>query len=134
MIKFEKWQGCGNDFVMIDNRERDFVDNAEKIKFICDRHFGVGADGVIYVLKSDLADVRMRIFNADGSEAEMCGNGIRCFAKFLLGEGKTKDSLKVQTEAGILTVRLNENLVTVDMGEPILEAERIPVAGYGKNF
>ena len=134
MRKFEKWQGCGNDFVIIDSRENNFIDDPEKIKFICDRHFGVGADGVIYVLPSESADVRMRIFNADGSEPEMCGNGIRCFAKFVLGDGGEGQSLKVQTGAGILTVAINKNLVTVDMGEPVLEADKIPVAGYGKNF
>ena len=94
MKKFEKWQGCGNDFVIIDSRADSDIDDAEKISQVCDRHFGVGADGVIYVLPSTIADVRMRIFNADGSEAEMCGNGIRCFTKFLL-DGKAKKKSKV---------------------------------------
>lgn len=132
MKNFEKWQGCGNDFVIIDSRADKHIDSAEKISQLCDRHFGVGADGVIYVLPSAVADCRMRIFNADGSEPEMCGNGIRCFAKYLV-RGENKDSLKVETGAGILTVNLKNNLVTVDMGEPILEAEKIPVAGFGKN-
>lgn len=123
--KFEKWQGCGNDFVIIDSRADEHIDAAETIIKLCDRHFGVGADGVIYVLPSKVADVRMRIFNADGTEPEMCGNGIRCFAKFVLGE--KSGSLKVETGAGVLTVQVEKNLVTVDMGEPILTAEKIPV-------
>lgn len=129
MQKFEKWQGCGNDFVIIDNRTNNRIDDADKIVAVCDRHFGVGADGVIYVLPSDVADIRMRIFNADGSEAEMCGNGIRCFAKYL----DANDRLNVETGAGILTVQINDNLVTVDMGEPILNAAKIPVDGFGDN-
>ena len=126
MRNFEKWQGCGNDFVMIDSREDNFIDSAEKIVQLCDRHFGIGADGVIYVLPSAVADVRMRIFNADGTEPEMCGNGIRCFAKFL-AEKNPVESLKVETGAGVLTVKIDKNFVTVDMGEPILEAKKIPV-------
>ena len=132
MKNFEKWQGCGNDFVLFDSRDDNKIDSAEKISKICDRHFGIGADGVIYVLNSEVAEVRMRIFNADGSEAEMCGNGIRCFTKFLL-DGKRKNFLNVETGAGILRVELSENLVTVDMGQPIFDAEKIPVTGYGNN-
>ena len=131
MIYFEKWQGCGNDFVLIDSTENNFIHDAETVKKICDRHFGIGADGIIYALNSEIAEVRMRIFNADGSEAEMCGNGIRCFAKFL-AQKKNFSSLNVETGAGILTVNLEENFVTVDMGEPILDAEKIPVEGTGK--
>ena len=132
MRNFEKWQGCGNDFVIIDLRGNGLIDSAEKISRLCDRHFGIGADGVIYVLNSDAAEVRMRIFNADGSEAEMCGNGIRCFAKFVL-RGTDKKILNVETGAGILTVNLRGESVEVDMGEPILSADKIPVEGYGKN-
>ena len=132
MQKFEKWQGCGNDFVLID-RGGNTVDDAEKIRFLCDRHFGIGADGVIYVLSSTKAAVRMRIFNADGSEAEMCGNGLRCFAKYLLSGDKffSDDDLIVETGAGILTVNMKYGLVTVDMGEPIFAANEIPVDGFG---
>ena len=127
MKKFEKWQGIGNDFIIIDSREDNHIDGADKIIQLCDRHFGIGADGVIYILKSEIADVRMRIFNADGSEPEMCGNGIRCFAKYLQAD----KNLKVETGAGILTVKIIGDKVQVDMGEPILSAEKIPVAGYG---
>ena len=125
MRKFEKWQGCGNDFIIFNSIQSEKIEPAEKIIKLCDRHFGIGADGVIYVLPSEVADVRMRIFNADGSEPEMCGNGIRCFTKFLLGQ--KSDTLTVETGAGVLGVQLEKNLVTVDMGEPILEAEKIPV-------
>jgi len=128
---FEKWQGCGNDFVIFDATQNFFVHDANSVKKICDRNFGVGADGVIYVLPSDCADFKMKIFNADGSEAEMCGNGIRCFAKFIAQKNFFKN-LKVETGAGILTVALEKNFVTVDMGEPILDAEKIPVEGTGK--
>ena len=130
MKNFEKWQGCGNDFVIIDSREDKKILNAEEVVKVCDRHFGIGADGVIYVLPSTVADVRMRIFNADGTEPEMCGNGIRCFAKFI-AEKNPVESLKVETGAGILTVKIEKNFVTVDMGEPILEGEKIPVEGFG---
>lgn len=132
MQKFEKWQGCGNDFVIID-RVGNAIDEPEKIKWICDRHFGIGADGVIYVLSSTKAATRMRIFNADGTEAEMCGNGLRCFAKYLLSGDKffSDDDLTVETGAGILTVSMKYGLVTVDMGEPIFSADKIPVDGFG---
>ena len=132
MQKFEKWQGCGNDFILID-RAGDTIDEPEKIKLLCDRHFGIGADGVIYVLSSKKAATRMRIFNADGTEAEMCGNGLRCFARYLLSGDKffSDDDLTVETGAGILTVSMKYDLVTVDMGEPIFNADKIPVAGFG---
>ena len=132
MQKFEKWQGCGNDFILID-RVGNEVDEPDKIKWLCDRHFGIGADGVIYVLSSTKAATRMRIFNADGTEAEMCGNGLRCFARYLLSGDKffSDDALKVETGAGILTVSMKYDLVTVDMGEPIFNADKIPVDGYG---
>ena len=132
MQKFEKWQGCGNDFILID-RVGNAIDEPEKIKWLCDRHFGIGADGVIYVQNSTKAATRMRIFNADGTEAEMCGNGLRCFAKYLLSGDKffSDDDLTVETGAGILTVSMKYGLVTVDMGEPIFNADKIPVDGYG---
>ena len=132
MQKFEKWQGCGNDFILID-RPSDAIDEPEQIKWLCDRHFGIGADGVIYVLSSTKAATRMRIFNADGTEAEMCGNGLRCFARYLLSGDKffSDDDLTVETGAGILTVSMKYDLITVDMGEPIFNADKIPVSGFG---
>ena len=131
MQKFEKWQGCGNDFILID-RPGNEIDTPEQIKWLCDRHFGIGADGVIYVMNSTKAATRMRIFNADGTEAEMCGNGLRCFARYLLSGDKffSDDDLAVETGAGILTVSMKYDLITVDMGEPIFEADKIPVDGF----
>lgn len=127
---FEKWQGCGNDFVIFDARNDNFIHDAKKISQLCDRHFGIGADGIIYVLNSKVADFRMRIFNADGSEPEMCGNGIRCFAKFLT-QNNPQENFNVETGAGILNLKIEKNFVTVDMGEPILEADKIPVTDFG---
>jgi len=137
VIEFSKWQGCGNDFVMLDCLEQKIENVSELALRLCDRHYGIGADGVILVLPSDKADFRMRIYNADGSEEEMCGNGIRCFARLVYESGCTqKKTFTVETGAGVLTpsLLLTEGKVTgirVDMGEPILEGDRIPVSGYG---
>ena len=136
-MKFTKWQGCGNDFLLIDCREKELADYGAFAKKSCDRHFGVGGDGVLVIRTSEKADFRMRIFNADGSEAEMCGNGIRCFARYLYDHHITdKKKFTVETGAGILVPEIVEKdgVVTgvrVDMGEPVLEADKIPMAGYG---
>ena len=133
MIKFEKWQGCGNDFIMIDKLDGSAIDDID-VKKICDRHFGIGADGVIFILPSNVADVKMRIFNSDGTEPEMCGNGIRCFARYLFEHSIiNKVDFPVETGAGVLNVHLTDNKVTVNMGRPILEADKIPVDGFGNN-
>ncbi len=137
-MKFTKWQGCGNDFVLIDCMEAQPEDFAGLSKAMCDRHYGIGGDGLLAVLPSDMADFRMRIFNTDGSEAEMCGNGIRCFARYLFDYGlTTKAEFTVETGAGILVPKLELRegsvaSVTVDMGEPILSGDDIPVRGFGK--
>jgi diaminopimelate epimerase len=133
-MRFTKMHGIGNDYVYVDcfaqTMPADPVDLAQKIS---DRHFGVGGDGLILICPSDKADARMRMFNADGSEAEMCGNGVRCVAKYVHDHGiAKKPSLKIETGRGVLSLDLEiENgktrRVRVDMGEPILEAERIPV-------
>jgi diaminopimelate epimerase len=132
-VRFAKMHGIGNDFVMVDAREMD-ADWPALAKEMCDRHFGVGGDGLILVLPSTQADLRMRMFNPDGSEAEMCGNGIRCYAKFVLDEGllPRRDELSVETSAGILTVRAHRangvvEAVTVDMGAPRFAPAEIPV-------
>lgn len=136
-MEFTKWQGCGNDFVLIDCRERELADYGAFAKKVSDRHFGIGADGVLVVLDSDQADYRMRIFNTDGSEAEMCGNGIRCFARYLRDHGVTeRDKFTVETGAGILVPEIvrQDGAITgvrVDMGEPVLAADEVPVTGYG---
>lgn len=140
-FSFTKWQGCGNDFVMIDGFAEKIAENdyAELSKTVCDRHYGIGADGIILLLPSDKADIRMRIINADGSEAEMCGNGIRCFAALARQLGRVdKDEFTVETGAGILVPRLEAPAdgacqIRVDMGEPILEGDNIPVSGFGMN-
>lgn len=138
-MKFEKWQGCGNDFVMIDCF-KEKINNFERLAIkTCDRHFGIGADGLIAVLPSKVADFKMRIFNPDGTEAEMCGNGIRCFSKMIYENHLTdKTSFTVETGAGILVPRFeienNEILsVCVDMGKPIFQSEDIPTTIIGKS-
>lgn len=135
-MKFSKWQGCGNDFIYIDGRNAN-IDYSDFAKKYCDRHFGIGADGVLVLENTNEADVKMRIINADGSEPEMCGNGIRCFARALYENGIVKkDEFTVKTGAGILTPKIvfeNNKItgVTVDMGKPRLNADEIPVAGFG---
>jgi diaminopimelate epimerase len=138
-LKFWKMHGLGNDFIIIDNKNNRINDEEAAIlaKKLCDRKFGVGADGILFLSKSKVAEVRMRIFNSDGSEAEMCGNGIRCLAKYCY-ENKVsrKTELAVETLAGIeetwLTVE--NHLVTsvrVDMGLPVFERVGIPMQGIG---
>jgi diaminopimelate epimerase len=133
-MRFAKMHGAGNDFVVVDARglERDWSAWA---RAVCDRHYGVGADGILLVLSSARADLRMRMFNPDGSEAEMCGNGIRCFAKFALERGIVpwpQKALRVETLAGVLTVDplVQDGRVVrarVGMGAPRLRPQEIPV-------
>lgn len=133
MKKFTKMQGLGNDYVYMDAIHQKIDNESDLARFVSDRHFGIGSDGLILICKSDVADFKMRMFNADGSEAEMCGNGIRCVGKFVYDKGLTyKTTLKIETLAGIKTLNLNikngkVDTVRVDMGEPILEPEKIPV-------
>src|SRR5438477_3802765 len=137
-MRFTKMHGAGNDYVYVDCFRNPLPhDPARLSRIISDRHFGVGSDGLILICPSDKADARMRMFNADGSEAEMCGNGIRCVAKFLHDHGLVrKRTLTVETGRGVLTLDLevqggSVQQVRVDMGEPILEAERIPTTLLG---
>lgn len=136
-IEFTKWQGCGNDFVLVDDRSESIKDPAELSRKMCDRHYGIGADGLIIIRPSDKADTRMRIYNTDGSEAEMCGNGIRCFARWVYELGLVPgEEFTVETCAGILVPKIiKENSritgVRVDMGQPVLDAEKIPTKGFG---
>jgi diaminopimelate epimerase len=129
-MKFMKMEGTGNDFVLIHGvSDRGMESIRKKAVALCDRRRGIGADGIIFVLRSRVADFRMRIFNSDGSEPEMCGNGIRCFARYVKKTGLwIKPSLKVETLAGIIETRLSGDLIKVTMGAPVLEAPRIPVA------
>lgn len=128
MFSFCKMQGTGNDFVIIDCMENEFEYSLPVLaKFLCDRHYGVGADGVILLDKSEVADFNMRIFNNDGSEAEMCGNGIRCLAKYVFEKNKIdKKEFSIETLAGVKNVELeleNQKVmsVKVDMGEVELD-------------
>ena len=132
-MKFTKMHGLGNDYVYVNCMEEKIENPAEVARKVSDRHFGIGSDGLILILPSDVADFRMDMYNADGSQAEMCGNGIRCVGKYVYDYGLTeKESISVETLAGIKYLDFSiENgkvaLVTVDMGEPILKAEDIPV-------
>jgi diaminopimelate epimerase len=126
-------QGAGNDYVYLDCFSQDPPDNpAELAIAMSDRRFGVGGDGLILIRPSAVADARMQMFNADGSEAEMCGNGIRCVAKFVHDHGITaREQLRIETGCGVLTLDLSRtnglvDSVRVDMGEPILEPVEIP--------
>ena len=138
MIKFTKMHGLGNDYVYIDAINQKIENESSLAKFVSNRHFGIGSDGLILICKSEVADFKMRMFNSDGSEAEMCGNGIRCVGKFVYDKRLTnKTTVKIETLAGIKTLILNtkdEKVGTarVDMGEPILEAEKIPVISTEK--
>src|SRR6478672_3584825 len=131
-MKFTKMQGCGNDYVYVDCfAQSPPADPAGLSRRISDRHFGVGSDGLILILPSKIADARMRMFNADGSEGEMCGNGIRCVAKYLFDHGlAAKSPLTVETGRGVLSLELDVEAgrvrgVTVDMGEPQLSSAEI---------
>jgi len=131
-IKFTKMHGLGNDFILIEDLAGRVRLTPDRIRFLCDRRLGIGADGVLLVRRSTRADARMRVFNSDGSEAEMCGNGIRCFARFLRRRGLVdRDDLKVQTGAGILRLKINGEMVKVEMGKPELEGEKIPIRRKG---
>ena len=129
-LKFTKMHGAGNDFVVIDGVHREIYLTAEQLRFLADRHFGVGCDQILLVERSqnDEADFRYRIFNADGGEVEQCGNGARCFVRFVHDHKLTsKREIVVETKSGLISPRLEEDgRVTVNMGAPIFEAARIP--------
>ena len=132
-MHFTKMQGAGNDYVYVDCFREPIPPQPDALaRKISDRHFGVGSDGLILICPSQQADARMRMFNADGSESEMCGNGIRCVAKYVYDHGICrKETLRIETGRGILTLKLEVaggrvERVRVDMGEPILEPALIP--------
>lgn len=136
-MKFTKLHGCGNGYIYV-NLFEEILDNpAEMAIKVSDHHFGIGSDGLITIGSSEVADFKMHIYNADGSEAEMCGNGVRCVGKYVYDHGLTDQTVvKVETGAGIMVLELNvENgkvaTVRVDMGEPIFESEKIPVVAEG---
>jgi diaminopimelate epimerase len=137
-MKFWKYHGIGNDFILFDRMENDIEIDEDGCKLLCDRNYGIGADGVLFLLLGDNADIRMRVINADGTEAEMCGNGIRCLAKHAYDFGIVdKTEFTVDTLAGVKTVNValdagKVTTVRVDMGAPVLEGRAIPIDHDGK--
>src|SRR5215469_11216178 len=119
MLRFAKMNGAGNDFILFDNRTGSIDLDRNQITRLCDRHRGIGADGVLLLEKpTNRADFRMRYFNADGGEAEMCGNGARCFARFANKVGREKAKISFETPAGVISAELKGDLVTLRMTEP----------------
>jgi len=119
MLRFTKMSGAGNDFILIDNRAGDVHLDRSQIAHLCDRHRGIGADGILLLEKAaNHADFRMRYFNADGGEAEMCGNGARCFARFANKVARAQTKISFETPAGVISAELVGDLVTLQMTEP----------------
>lgn len=137
-MKFTKMHGCGNDYVYVNLFEEKIENPSQLAIEISERHFGIGSDGLVTIGPSEVADFRMRMYNADGSEAEMCGNASRCVGKYVYDHGLTsKSEITLETGAGIKILSFeieNEKVkrVTVDMGEPILKPELIPVVAKGE--
>jgi len=132
-INFTKMHGCGNDFVVIDatNDLKNWQPSINEAAFLLDRHFGIGGDQLLVIYPSEIADMRMAIFNPDGSEVEMCGNGIRCCALYAKNHKLVdKNEMTVETLAGIIKPVIEDECVRVDMGEPKLDAAEIPVLGF----
>ena len=129
-LKFTKMQGAGNDFVVLDGIAQSIALTSGQLKRLADRHFGVGADQILVVERPNApgVDFRYRIFNADGGEVEQCGNGARCFVRFVLEKGlTTQDEIRVQTLSGVIVPKLEpDGRVTVDMGRPVFEPARVP--------
>jgi diaminopimelate epimerase len=134
-LRFTKMQGAGNDFVMLNGIAQPFSLDAQQLRALADRRFGVGADQILLVERADRPDVdfRYRIFNADGDEVEQCGNGARCFVKFVHAQGlTTKRAIRVQTAGGLIEPRLEDDgEVTVDMGAPVFEPADVPFDAAG---
>ena len=132
-MKFTKMHGCGNDYVYVNCFEETIENPNETAKFVSDRHFGIGSDGMICIHPSDKADFRMAMYNSDGTEGAMCGNGVRCIAKYVYDYGLTdKTTITIETKGGIkeLDFTVEDGKVTwvnVDMEAPVLEADKIPV-------
>jgi diaminopimelate epimerase len=137
-MRFWKYHGLGNDFVLVENLKREAPQDPDFVRWVCDRRFGVGADGILYLEPSERADLAMRVMNSDGSEAEMCGNGIRCLAKHVYERGhKRTPRMSIETLAGVMNVEvevLGEKVstATVDMGRPRLDCAEIPMDCQGR--
>ena len=135
MLRFTKMNGAGNDFVMLDNRGGKLHLAPQQIVRICDRHRGVGADGVLVLEEAaNGADFRMRYYNADGGEAEMCGNGARCFARFAQRTAGAKNQLSFETPAGLIGAKLDGDLVSLQMSEPTDLRLGVEVSAEGENL
>lgn len=139
MLKFEKYHGLGNDFIIFTEEEVKGFDYSELAMKVCHRNFGIGADGMMVAAKSEKADIRMIFYNADGSEAPMCGNGVRCFSHFVRNNKLLeKDIMAVETLAGNMIIKTEEKdgkyLARVNMGMPIFETERIPMSISEKDY
>jgi len=139
-MKFTKMHGCGNDYVYVNCFQETVTDRPALSKKISDRHFGIGADGLICIDRSDVADFKMDMYNADGSHGKMCGNGIRCVAKYVYEHGMTDQAeLTVETGSGVKTLQLHVEdgkvqTVRVCMGSPEFHPAQIPVTAEGENF
>jgi diaminopimelate epimerase len=121
MIRFEKYHGTGNDFILI---EPQSIDSSIIAKRLCDRHFGIGADGIMIPYPSKVADIKMEYFNSDGSPAPMCGNGLRCFVRYCLNHGVLqKGPVTVETLAGIIDVNAQDELISLNLGQPLLDLD-----------
>ncbi len=141
IVRMTKMHGIGNDYLYVDCRTRDLdalADPARLARAVARRHHGIGSDGLILVRPSDTADCRMEMYNADGSRGEMCGNGIRCVAKYVHDRGLGKPTLRIDTDDGVKTITVGLDAhgrvatATVDMGVPVLDGPRIPVASEGR--
>jgi diaminopimelate epimerase len=137
-VRFIKLEGLGNDFILFDALKEDLsaVDLHKLAPKLCDRHFGIGADGLLIVRKSAKADFQMQVINPDGSEPQMCGNGIRCFARYVYENYEKKSVISVETLAGIILPVLDpqNNIIEVDMGEPRLQPQSVPVNFSGEKM
>lgn len=137
-MEFTKMEGCGNDYVYVNGFENKIENPNEVSKFVSDRHFGIGSDGLIVINPSEVADFKMSMYNADGSEGKMCGNGIRCVAKYVYDNKMTdKTTITVETLSGIKTLILNVkegkvDTVRVNMGAPEIAASKVPVLFHGE--
>jgi diaminopimelate epimerase len=137
-VRMVKMHGAGNDYVYVDCREHDVADPPRLARAVARRHHGIGSDGLILVRPSAAADVRMEMYNADGSRAQMCGNGVRCVGKFVYERGLHANPMRIETDCGVKTLELavgargHVSGATVDMGVPVLDGRRIPVARDGR--